>query len=234
MLLSKHGILTVALMSKTKDATRDKLLGWLFPSISEAEFVFFVSLLFFGISGQVIIHYRALSDFFNFSGSSDDVRSQLFILAAIFMIAYSFVRPALKVLTSNKMIKFSERRCYVLIPSLYLAILWAFSILTKGPEHADSTIVTIFSTLVMIRFMAIIFVVKYYSVDDSFDKFSAKRFDNYQMTVKESCYVVVLGIIGAVTLLFVKDWLNWMIIIYGIGAELIKKYRQMKFSGNMQ
>ncbi len=212
-------------MKKTK-ANQNKLLGWLIPSISEAEFVYFVSLFVFGIAAQALSHWEKVRDFFNFEGSNNDIQAQISILAVILLFAFSFSRLAIKAIISNRKVARSDRSRYVLIPPTFLAIFWAIGMLTAPPQQAQSLLATVVSTIILIRFMAMVGVLKFYEHDQTLKKFAEHHFVDYQMTMKETCGAVALGLAGAVVLLFVQDWLAWMIITYGIGQELIGAYRR--------
>lgn len=51
--------------------------------------------------------------------------------------------------------------------------------------------------------------------------------DDYQMDFKASTFAVALGVVGAVGIIFTRDWLFGLLILSSLGLVIIRVYRDI-------
>lgn len=203
------------------------VLKWLIPPISEMEYLYFVSLFMFSVMLQIITHFQEINDYLFETGNFWDgilSISELFIATLVVLIL--MLRMAVKAVQSDKPAKTKHRAGYVMSPLGLIVLLGPWSILIGTNDAPPQSVFAVaVAAIVTIRYICLLFVIIALGDSTMLKKFAASRFNNYQMTTNQSASIILLGLAGAIVVLFTQNWLAWMITIYGIGCELLVRYR---------
>lgn len=202
-----------------------KIVGWLFPSVSEYEFIFFVTLLTSGVAALVAKYFDVFISF-----STQEITQDPRFAFAYFLVLAILVGLIVQAvnLARNKRatINIQSRSSYVITPALIMLFFTSAATLFRLDQPV-SLFGQIAGGIVAIRsFMILLVVEARKEYPERVDELLSQEFSDAQASKRGLLFVACLGVAGGVMALLATNWPLGIINAYLAGTIIIRLYRE--------
>jgi hypothetical protein len=204
-----------------------KVISWAIPSLSEFEYIFFVSLFISGIITLAVEYAGPLAGFFMNLPAPAKIIHPLYLIGILTTIVWSAVKLGLN---RQKETDHGIRSSYVILPSYVMILLGLFQlgITSAMEEHQASLVQETVYWLVLARSLILIGVIKLQDIFPIITQTLSAEFDDTQADSLGLLIAVGLGIVGGISLGMVSNPVNGFFNAYIIGSVALRIYRQMR------
>lgn len=205
-----------------------KIIGWVVPSISEFEFIFFVSIFMSSIIAVGSLHLDLVYRFMSQLLFQSDLSSSMIMLlqvTIVVLVLMSFVWSAIKMARSPVPDPLRKGLYGITIMPTYMMALLAMSQVLSAHGQALQGFQLVVNVVVLIRGLILMMLVKFSDVDGIRD-IIGEEFSPVQARGREVLLIVVGGLALGVNTLRYDNWIGAFITSYLVGSTVIRLYRQ--------